>query len=145
MKHPSKLNESKMLNAWLWDKHREDLQWRRVRLGVLPTKEMARVYLTLLRWADAIVIKDGFVNIVEAKVRPMPGVISQLELYKKLFPNTLEFTQYKDWPIRMIILSSMPDLAIAELASEKDIIFEIFTVDDVNRVRREQMLPVLLE
>ena len=145
MKNPSKLNESKMLNAWLWDKHREDLQWRRVRLGPIPTKEMARVYMTLLRWADAVVIKDGVVNIIEAKIRPAPGVISQLELYKKLFPNTLEFTEYKDWPIQMIILSSMPDLAIAEMASEKDIEFEIFTLEDVNRVHREQMKPVLLE
>ena len=145
MKHPSKLNESKMLNAWLLDKHREDLQWRRVRLGPLPTKEMARVYMTLLRWADEIVIKEGVVYIVEAKVRPAPGVISQLELYKKLLPNTLEFTQYKTWPIQMVILSSMPDLAIAEMASEKDIIFEIFTLEDVNRVHREQLKPVLLE
>jgi len=137
------MKETDMLNAWLWDKHREDLQWRRVRLGPLPTKEMARIYLTMLRWCDAIVIKDGIVNIVEAKLRPDAGAIGQLELYKKLFANTLEFTQYKEYSIQLLLLAAMPDLAIAELCSEKDIDFEVFSIEDVNRVRMAMMLPIV--
>jgi len=137
------MKESDMLNAWLWDKHRMDTQWRRVRLGPLPTKEMARMYMTILRWADAIIIKKGIVYIVEAKLRPGPGAIGQLELYKQLFPNTLEFSQYKAWPVRMLLLSGMLDLAIAELCSKKGIIFEVFDLNEVNRVRREQMLHIL--
>ena len=86
------MKESDMLNAWLWEKHREDLQWRRVRLGPIPSKAMARMYMTMLRWADAVIVQDGIVYIVEAKLRPGPGAIGQLELYKKLFGNTLEFT-----------------------------------------------------
>jgi len=135
--------ETDMLNAWLWEKHRFDLQWRRIRLGVLPTKELARMYMTILRWADAIVIKDGVVYIVEAKVRPEPGVISQLELYKKLFYQTPEFEQYKLWPVEMIILSSVVDLNMVELASEKGILFEVFTENDVNKTRSAQMLPII--
>lgn len=138
------MKESDLLNAWLWEKHREDLQWRRIRLGVLPTKALARVYMTLLRWADAIVLKDGIVTIVEAKLRAQPGVISQLQLYKKLFINTPEFTQYKNWPIEMKILSSVIDLNMVELASENDISFEVYTLADVNKTRREQMLPVFV-
>ena len=137
------MKETDMLNAWLWEKHREDLQWRRVRLGVLPTKALARMYMTMLRWADAIVVKEGIVYIIEAKLRPSPGAIGQLELYKKLFANTLEFTQYREYPIQMVLLASIPDLAIAELCSEKDIIFEIFSQEDVNRTRMAMMLPVV--
>jgi len=99
--------------------------------------------MTLLRWVDAIVISDGVVYIVEAKLRPMPGAIGQLELYRKLFLNTPEFDQYKDWPVKMILLTTMPDLNMIELCSEKDIAYEIFNIDDVNRVRMEMMLPVL--
>ena len=139
------MKETDMLNAWLWEKHREDLQWRRVRLGPMPTKEMARMYMTMLRWADAIVIKDGVVYIIEAKLRPAPGALGQLNLYAKLFRNTLEFTQYKNYPIQKVLLASMPDLAIAEEASSEDIDFEIFTLEDVNKTRREQMRPVLME
>ena len=134
-----------MLNAWLWDKHRTDLQWRRVRLGVIPTKQMAREYLVLLRWADAVIVSKGVVYIVEAKLRPEPGAIGQLEYYKQIFPSTLEFSQYENYPVKMILLSSIPDLGIAELCSKKGIIFEIFSKEDVNRVRGEQMLPILLE
>ena len=67
--------ETDMLNAWLWEKHRTDTQWRRIRLGVLPTKELARAYMTILRWADAIYLKDGVVHIVEAKLRADPGAL----------------------------------------------------------------------
>lgn len=129
------MRETDLLNAWLWEKHREDLQWRRIRLGVLPTKELARMYMTILRWADAIVISKGIVFIVEAKLRAQPGAISQLELYKKLFINTLEFKQYWNWPIKMLLLTGVMDLNMAELASEKGIIFEVFTIEQVNKTR----------
>lgn len=133
-----------MLNAWLWDKHRQDLQWRRVRIGPIPSKQMAREYMVLLRWVDAIVVKEGIVYLIEAKIRPEPGAIGQLELYKELFPQTLEFSAYENYPVQMILLSSIPDLSIAELCSKKGIAFELFSEDDVNRVRREQMLPIIL-
>ena len=99
--------------------------------------------MVLLRWADAVIVKDGVVYIVEAKLRPSPGAIGQLELYAQLFPSTLEFTQYKNYPIKMLLLASIPDLAIAEMASKKGIIFEIFSEKEVNRVRMEQMLPIV--
>lgn len=137
------MKESEMLNAWLWEKHREDIQWRRVRLGVLPTKELARMYMTILRWADAIFIKNGMVYIVEAGLRAGPGKIGQLELYKQLFPNTLEFTQYKNWPIQLLVLTDYMDLNMAELCSKKDIIYEVFDLDQVNKTRISQLLPIL--
>jgi hypothetical protein len=118
--------ESILLVKWLAKFHRTDLQWRRVRLGQVATKEEAKFYKVILRWTDAIFIKDGFVNIVEAKLRPSLGVIGQLEGYKKLFPLTPEFSAYKDWPIKMILLSPVLDLNIAELAKDKDIIYEVW-------------------
>ncbi len=137
------MKETHMLNAWLWEKHREDLQWRRVRLGVLPTKALARMYITILRWADAVVVKDGTVFIVEAKLRAGPGAIGQLEFYEMLFPNTLEFSQYKNYPIKLLLLSSVMDLNMAELASKKDILFEVFTEEQVNETRKSLFLPVV--
>jgi len=139
VKHP----ETNMLNAWLWEHHREHVQWRRVRLGVLPTKELARIYMTLLRWCDAIYLEDGVVHIVEAKIRPDAGAVGQLELYQDLFKNTLEFTAYREWPIQLVLLCSMPSLDLAELCSKKGIRYEIFTLEDVNRVRMQQMLPII--
>lgn len=135
--------ETDLLNAWLWQFHRTDVQWRRVRLGVLPTKALARMYMTILRWADAIFLKDGIVHIVEAKLRPDLGAIGQLEGYEKLFKQTPEFSAYQNWPIQKILLTTMRDLNVIQLASDKEIQYVVYTQDEVNRTRTEQMLPVV--
>ena len=137
------MKESDMLNAWLWEKHRTDTQWRRIRLGVLPTKELARMYMTLLRWADAIVLSKGIVYIIEAKLRPAPGAVGQLELYKQLFVQTPEFEDYKNWPIKMVLLTSVVDLNMVEMTSKKDILYEVFTEAEVNKTRMGLMQPVV--
>ena len=137
------MKETDMLNAWLWDKHRTDVQWRRVRLGVLPTKELARMYMTILRWVDAIYLKDGVVYIVEAKLRAEPGALGQLDLYEKLFKQTPEFEAYALWPIQKVLLTAVVDLNMAELASEKDVEYELYTEADVNKTRMEMKLPIV--
>ena len=137
------MKETDMLNAWLWQKHRFDIQWRRVRLGVLPTKELARIYMTLLRWVDAIVIHDAVVYIIEAKLRADPGALGQLELYKKLFLNTPEFEQYKLYPVQLVLLTSIVDLNMVELCTEKGVEYEVFSEEDVNKVRMALMQPIL--
>lgn len=118
--------ESVLLSRWLAKFHRQDLQWKRVRLGIVSNPEEAKFYKVTLRWADAVFIADGFVNIVEAKLKPDLGVIGQLEGYKKLFPLTPEFDAYKNWPIKLIILSPFLDLTISEIASEKGIIYDVW-------------------
>ena len=137
------MKETDMLNAWLWEKHRTELQWTRKRVGVLPTKELAKMYSVLLRWVDAIVIHDGYVLIIEAKIRPMPGAIGQLELYEMLFPETPEFQAYKDWPIKLILLCAMPDLSMVQLCSQKGIEYEIFTEEQVNKTRMGLFQPIV--
>lgn len=97
-----------------------------MRLGVPAFPEEAKLYSVTLRWADAIFLDEGFVNIVEAKLKPNLGVIGQLEGYKELFKVTPEFSQWKDWPIKMIILAPVLDLGIVELAGKKGIIYEQF-------------------
>ena len=117
------------MNAWLWEKHKTALQWRRIRLGPIPNHEMARAYKVILRWADAIFIEDGVVNIVEAKLRPNPTAIGQLEYYKELFPATPEFEEFSEAPIQLWHLAAITDLGIAELCSKKNINFEVFMPD----------------
>jgi len=118
--------ESDLVNAYLWDKHRFHKQWRRVRLGVVPTKEMAKMYMVLLRWADAIVDDGEKIIIIEAKLRPNAGAVGQLLHYKKLFRETPEFSSYKNTPIQLVLLTTMMDLAIAELCSNYDIKYVVY-------------------
>ena len=122
--------ESVLVTQWIAKFHRTALQWRRVRLGQVATKAEAKYYKVILRWADAIFAEDGEVNIVEGKLRPDLGAIGQLEGYKDLFKVTPEFSQYKNWPVRMILLSPYLDLNIAELCKKKEITYEIWEPED---------------
>ena len=124
------MKEFELVNDWVWRFHKFAPQWRRVRLGVVPSKEMAKAYSVILRWADLIFMEDGYVNIVEAKLRPTAGAVGQLEHYKELFGRTPEFKDYWDWPIKMILLTSYLDLELVELCSRKDIKYEHYVPPD---------------
>lgn len=120
--------ESDLVNKWVWQFHPTSLQWRRVRLGIVPDKEMARMYMVILRWADLIFIENGIVHIVEAKLRPTAGAIGQLEHYKQLFYRTPEFSSYWNYPVELILLTAYMDLEIVQLCSQKGIKYEFYQI-----------------
>ena len=118
--------ESVLLTRWLAEFHRTSVQWKRVRLGIPANPAEAKLYSVLMRWADAIFIEDGAVNIVESKLRPDLGTIGQLEGYKDLFYVTPEFVQYANWPVKLILLASVMDLGIAQICAKKGITYEVY-------------------
>lgn len=120
------MKESELVNRWLWKFHKDALQWRRVRLGAVPTKEMAQLYKVILRWCDAIFIENGTVNLVEAKIRPTAGAIGQLDHYAILFRKTPEFKEYWNYPLKKILLTMTEDLEIRELCKARGIDFVLF-------------------
>lgn len=137
-KYWTEKSEANLVTQWLWKHHRTDLQWTRKRLGALPMKELAKMYSVMMRWVDAIFISDGVVYLVEAKLRPGPGAIGQLDFYEKLFPQTLEFSEYRTWPIKKILLTSYADLQMAEWCAEKDVEFIVFQVKSREEWLEEQ-------
>jgi len=44
----------------------------------------------------------------------------------------------------MILLTMTEDLNTIELASKKGIVYEVYTLDDINKVRLERMQPVII-
>jgi len=118
--------ESILLTSWLKEFHRTSPQWKRVRLGIPANPEEAKLYSVLLRWADAVFLEEGIMYIVETKLRPTFGAIGQLEGYKELLRVTPEFSAYENWPIKLILVSPMLDLGIAEVCSKKGIIYDVW-------------------
>lgn len=119
-----------MLSEWL-TKTQAGKRWMtRVRLGTprseIPRPEMSPEERVMIgswrRWADAVILTDEDVTIVEAAIRPEPGKISQLELYRTLLPHTPELAAWKGLPIKMILLYAIEDPATILLAREKDIL-----------------------
>lgn len=121
--------EGKMVYEWVTKFHPFSLQWRRVRLGPLPKADKPMYYTQLRRFVDLLFYESGVVYLVEAKVRPDPGGISQLELYKELFPDTPEFSMYKDQPLKLIYLTTITDKVVEKMCNDRDIEYILFCPD----------------
>jgi len=119
-----------MVTEWL-QKTQQGKRWMtRVRLGS-PTPSTPRPEMSLeeramvgvwRRWADAIILTNTEVSLVEAAIRPNPGKISQLELYAMLFPHTPELEPWRDVPLTLILLYAIEDPATTLLARQKGIL-----------------------
>jgi len=121
--------EMQMLHEWLVKTYPGKRWMTRVRLGaIMPTRpwpEMTVEERAMVgvwrRWVDALVILENRLVLVEAAIRPDPGDISRLELYKMLLPHTPELREYKDWPIDMVLLYAIEDAATVYLARQHGI------------------------
>ena len=74
------------------------------------------------RWCDAIVIMPDRLVLIEAKIKPQPGVISQLLLYARLLPKTPELAEHKHKPIEMGLVCAIEDPLVTHLAREMGIL-----------------------
>jgi len=115
-----------MVYEWMIKNYPNDLQWRRVRVGPLPGKEPDKLYGVLRRWVDGLIVTKTKVIIVEAKVKPDPGAISQLEVYRLLFPETPEFSSLKKRKIELVFLTSSKDPILYKLAKQKKIRYVVY-------------------
>lgn len=121
--------EGRLVVEWVQAFHPSALQWRKVRLGPLPNVREKAIYSVLRRYADLIFIEDRTVFIVEAKIRPEPGALGQLDLYAQLFPKTPEFSEFSTYPIKTILLTTTLDKEVKKLAAEYGTEYVVFAPD----------------
>jgi len=124
------VSETYLVRAWIKKNYRDVLYWERVRLGEADNPDEAAMFSVLQRWADAVIILDDGIVIVEAKLRPEPGAVGQLEFYERMFRLTPRFEKYKDWPVALIFLTTVEDKEIRAFCVDKGIHFEVFTQED---------------
>lgn len=115
------------MREWMQLNHPTALQWRRVRIGPLPSKELSRMYQQTLRWVDGIFIEDNIVHIIEAKLKPDPRAIGQLQLYRRLFSETPEFTMFHGFQVKTILLTTAKDHNVETLAADNNIEYVIYS------------------
>ena len=118
--------EFRLLMEWVKKNYPDKPQWFRVRLGPAVFQGEEKLYQMLRRWADAVVFTGEKILIIEAKMRPMPEGIAELELYRDLFPQTPEFKMFWKYPVELIYLTTWLDKAIKELCDKKKIKYVVF-------------------
>ena len=118
--------ESRMLYEWVNKFHSRNLKWTRHEIGAYDPTDPAQLNGQLRRWADAIIDIDDTILLVEAKMRPDHKAISQIDLYRREFPKTPEFTYYADKPFRCMLLTTSLDRAVKELCDVWDIEYEVY-------------------
>jgi len=122
--------EMQMLSEWVTKTQAGKRVLQRVRLGSpkpeIPRPDMSVEERAMIgawrRWADAVILEEDGVTIIEAAIRPDPGKISQLELYRMLFPHTPELAAWSKKPIHLLLLYAIEDPATVLLAREKGIL-----------------------
>jgi hypothetical protein len=83
--------------------------WFRVEVGQIPGGNNDPLYSRLRRWADCIIRMPDYMLLIEGKMRVKVEVVSQMQTYKNLLPQTPLFTKYKDLPIKMLLVCAMID------------------------------------
>jgi len=119
-----------MLSEWVTKTQAGKRVLQRVRLGSprpeVPRPEMSPEEVAMIgswrRWADAVILEEDHVTIIESAIRPDPGKISQLELYAMLFPHTPELKAWAGLPLTLILLYAIEDPATIMLARQKGIL-----------------------
>jgi hypothetical protein len=118
--------EKNMVREYIATKYGNKLTIFNARVGAIPEERKKEMYKFLRRWADAIVVTRDEIIVIEGKMRPNPGVISQLQLYMRELHNTPEFEEYQDLPIRGVIVSATGDTTVEAMAIEAGLDFEVF-------------------
>ena len=121
--------EQEMAAAYLAERFPQAITLTRVRLGSIPTTELlplledheVRMMSVFRRWADAIAITSDTLYLMEMAIRPNPGKISQIQLYRRLLPHTSELQQYLPREIAMQLVYAVEDPVIVIMAREAGI------------------------
>ena len=137
--------EQRLVSEYLAYRYGEYESRTHVHLGSLPARlggrfakeEDERLLGVFKRWADALVFMPDRVVLIEGKILPQPGVISQLLLYEELIPKTPELAEHKDKPIEKQLVCAIEDPLISELARRSGIgviIYRPAWIDDYLRI-----------
>ena len=131
---PVKAPETRLLSEWIAARHPNDRVQLQPRLGAI-TPEMSDAGLSSAelamlgvwrRYPDAILFYSSSVTIVECCLKPDPGKIGVLKVYRHLFPLTPEFADFKSYRIDLLVVWAVNDLAAEAVARMDGISVEVF-------------------
>ena len=127
--------EEEMLAEYLAGHHRNARVIQRVRLGpitstlpdpALTEEENRLIGAAWRRWADAVLITDTTLTVLEAGMMPDPGDISRIQVYLALVPSTPELAPYRGRVVKGLLLWAVDDAFSRGVAVRAGLQVEIF-------------------
>jgi hypothetical protein len=126
--------EWRLLSWWLATFHPEASISMNVRVGPtnplvgLQTDSAVTQQLSRLRnrWIDAIMVENGAVSLIEAKIEPDPGIFSQLIDYLVRFRRDPNYSQYAQQPVNLVALVYNDDESVAAQAPWYGVTWTVF-------------------
>lgn len=123
------ISEHDLLERYLAAEFPNSKTFTNVPLGEIDDWKHERMKRVTRKRADAVVIKDDKIFIIEAKLKPKPEGIGQLLVYQKILFDTPKFSSYKDLPIILIYLTTRSDPDIEEVCYHHGIYLMISNPD----------------
>jgi len=121
--------EADFLSEYLARFYKDAILFNRLRLGAVPATAIPptadyyerKVWGNIRFWADAVVVTPQKIILIEAKIRPTPGVIGQIEIYRRLLPHTPELKPFFPREVEAQLIYCIEFPLIVALAREKGI------------------------
>jgi hypothetical protein len=134
-KRREKFASTRLLHEWAQLQPWEFPPIYELRLGPTPlwaqqgilTPQVEAMLRNFNRYADLVGVKAGTIEVVEAKMFPDPGAISQVELYVDLVHATPVLQQYPGRVIQPVILVALSDAVMAQKAAARGIKWVVYT------------------
>ena len=130
----TKFGEMRMVAEYVQRTYPQGLVFMRLRLGVmepdvgprtLSPEEMAMLGV-FRRWADAVVVTQDELIVVEASIRSDSGDPSKLVLYGRLVPSTPELKAFLNRRLVLELVVAVEDPAVTALAREMGIRVRVY-------------------
>lgn len=130
-------NEAMFINAYVAESYPAATALGKTRLGKRPYGQ--EIYSVTLGYPDKILLLPGEVIIIEGKIKASTAAIGQLEFYGSQFLETPGFEVYRDFKIRLILLTAVEDPAVRSYAESKGIEYIVFKPKEVERLLAERL------
>lgn len=118
--------ESYLVREFANHRYLNYLKWFRHEVGPFDPDDPIQKNGQLRRFCDLIIDVNDTLLVVEAKMKPTAGCISQLQQYIHLIPETPDLEYYWDKPINGMILTTMQDTSVQKVANQWGFMYEVY-------------------
>ena len=115
-----------LTQEWAMTNYLNYPKWYRQGVGDYRDAGKSLTYAKLRQYADVIIMLEDKFLIVEGKMNPKPNIVSQLQHYIDIFPQTPEFLGHKDKKIEGIVVAAMDVQDVRDMCARYGLGYELF-------------------